>query len=73
MFMKTHSLNSWFFNDAAMRLWRVVGGGDTGGLRVRRGCPLDSEPLEERLHRGAVVGEVQVGSCRRVFLFVQWT
>ncbi|CAE7259868.1 STR6 [Symbiodinium sp. CCMP2592] len=40
-------------------LWEVVGGGEKGGLLVRRGRDLTSEALEERLATGSWVKELE--------------
>ena len=40
------------------RTWRVVGGGDKGGIVVRCGEDVQSELQKERLGFGAVVVEV---------------
>ncbi|CAL1142320.1 unnamed protein product [Cladocopium goreaui] len=47
-----------------MRLWRVVGGCDSGGLVVRDGRDLESGAMEERLQHGATVEELQVVGSR---------
>mmetsp|Transcript_31851 Transcript_31851/g.105606 ORF Transcript_31851/g.105606 Transcript_31851/m.105606 type:complete len:264 (+) Transcript_31851:197-988(+) len=44
----------------SLRLWRVVGGGATGGIIVREGQSLASAQLEERLATDAVVEEVEL-------------
>lgn len=38
--------------------WEVVGGSDKGGILVREGQDLKSEPAGERLSRGAIVEEL---------------
>ncbi|CAJ1397634.1 unnamed protein product [Effrenium voratum] len=43
----------------AARSWRVVGGGDKGGIVVRSGVGLSSPEAAERLATGAVLQELQ--------------
>ncbi|CAE7949248.1 Senp7 [Symbiodinium sp. KB8] len=40
-------------------VWEVVGGGDFGGILVRQGSELSSQPCSERLSTGAVVEELE--------------
>lgn len=42
------------------QLWRVVGGGDKGGIVVRIGCGLQSALLDGRLSTGAVVRQLSL-------------
>mmetsp|Transcript_102572 Transcript_102572/g.319633 ORF Transcript_102572/g.319633 Transcript_102572/m.319633 type:complete len:389 (+) Transcript_102572:34-1200(+) len=44
----------------AARVWKVVGGSESGGILVRRSKDLDSDALPERLSTGAYVMEVGV-------------
>ena len=54
------------------RIWRVVGGGDKGGIVVRRGEDVQSE-LCERLSTGAVVAEVDLQWRMGILgIFVVW-
>mmetsp|Transcript_82602 Transcript_82602/g.143336 ORF Transcript_82602/g.143336 Transcript_82602/m.143336 type:complete len:319 (-) Transcript_82602:15-971(-) len=41
-------------------LWKVVGGGDKGGILVRQGLQTSSPQLPDRLSTGAVVEEVEL-------------
>lgn len=40
------------------QLWRVVGGGDKGGIVVRIGCGVQSAQLDNRLSTGSIVREL---------------
>eukprot|EP00439_Symbiodinium_sp_Y106_P008492 s2084_g1.t1 len=44
---------------APAAVWEVVGGGDVGGILVRQGSELSSQPCSERLSTGAVVEELE--------------
>eukprot|EP00434_Breviolum_minutum_P008178 symbB.v1.2.007211.t1/scaffold439.1/size205343/14 len=49
------------------RTWKVVGGGDKGGVLVRQGKSLTSEQVSERLSTGAVVKELKLEGDRLHF------
>lgn len=49
---------------ASSRLWRVIGGVDSGGILVRKGKELKSPQLPTRLSTGAVVKELEFISDR---------
>jgi len=55
----------------AARLWRVVGGGDKGGIIVREGKELSSAALELRLETGAIVREEERSGDRLHFSLEQ--
>jgi len=42
------------------QLWRVIGGGDKGGIVVRIGCGLQSALLDGRLSTGAIVRQLSL-------------
>eukprot|EP00913_Durusdinium_trenchii_P014946 g14020.t1 len=49
------------------RTWKVVGGGDKGGVLVRQGKALTSEQLPQRLSTGALVKELKLEGDRLQF------
>jgi len=46
------------------RLWLVAGGGGTGGIIVRRGESMQSQPFEVRLMTGAIVEQLNIRKNR---------
>lgn len=55
---------AWAVSAAAAQVWKVVGGGDKGGIIVREGEATTSKQLEPRLATGALVEELALQGDR---------
>lgn len=58
---------------AMSQYWKVIGGGDKGGIVVREGKDLKSKATEERLSTGAVIVELELANGRLNYELVQGT
>lgn len=54
-----------------MELWQIVGGGEAGGILVRKGRDLKSPAEEERLAKGSEVQQLELAGDRLRYR-LQW-